>query len=267
MPLKPAKSTNSTKPKPKPSYEFLKSSDGWTRFTMMLYGAPGIGKTWFAGTAAQVPILQPILVLDSDGGYRTLQGKKQFEGLDIIRIRTFKELSQVYNDLVEPGKYRTVILENIGEIHNFAMDDLMAKVISKDANREEYVPSMREYGIVRKQILKVLKYFTLNETSNLIVTCHAKKDKNELTQRESVYPSIPGKLATDIPGYVDIVGYMSIEEPNIGDRNRGVTSKRVVRFQPSQKVEAKDQSDMLGEVLEDPTMEKVVKLIQLKRAV
>ncbi len=265
MPLKNNNTAAKLKPKiTVPEFEFIKSSEAWTRFTMMLYGTPGIGKTWLAGTSAQVKIMQPILVIDTDGSYRTLQGKKQFDGLDIVRIRDFGSLSNVYNKLVAPGKYKTIVLENLGEIHTLAMDELMSITTKKNPNQNEYVPSMREYGIVRKQMLNVLKHFTLDEEINLIVTCHAKKYRDELTGRESIFPNIPGKLATDVPGYVDIVGYLSVEEPKLADRTRGVEAVRVVRFQPSPKIEAKDQSDKLGQQLENPTMQTIIDLIGLK---
>jgi len=66
-------------------------------------------------------------------------------------------------------------------------------------------------------------------------------------------PSLPGKLSSDVCGYVDIVGYLYTKE------NEGGEVVRHLLFQPISKFFAKDRSPggKLGISMENPSIPKI----------
>lgn len=251
----------------KPKEEFFKiqsTDDQWSHLKMMVYGGFGVGKTWFAGTSVQDKNLGPVLLVDCDGGGRTLQGKRQFKGIKIVRMLDFRGFNKVYEMLdSNPGAWGTVIVDNLNEAHNMAMKLQMAEVVKKDATREPEVPSQREYGIVRAQIRKLITYF-VNLDVNLIVTCHADLHKDDVDGRIYIRPAVAGKLHYEIPGLLGVVGYLTADRVSAVKARKGGDNAQVVRtmhFQPHGRIDAKDQSDALGFSLEDPTVPQIAKLI------
>jgi phage nucleotide-binding protein len=245
-------------------FKIQSTDDVWTHLSMMVYGGFGVGKTWFAGTSAQQKELGPVLLVDCDGGGRTLRGKPQFKGIKIVRMLDFRGFNKVYEMLDgNPNAFGTVILDNLNEIHNMAMALQMQEVVKKDPTREVEVPSQREYGIVRAQIRKLIMYFN-NLEVNLIVTCHADLHKDDVDGRIYIRPAVAGKLHYEIPGLLGIVGYLTADRPSAVKARKGGDEAEIVRtmhFQPHGRIDAKDQSDALGFSIENPTVPQIAKLI------
>jgi len=230
---------------------------------MMVYGGFGTGKTWFAGTSAQEKKLGPVLLVDCDGGSRTLKGKQQFKGIKIVRMLDFRGFNEVYRMLDEnPAAFGTIIIDNLNEVHNMAMALQMREVVKKHADREEEVPSQREYGIVRHQIRKMITYFN-NLEINLIVTCHADLHKDDVDGRVYIRPAVAGKLHYEIPGLLGIVGYLTADRISAVKARKGGETEivRTMHFQPHGRIDAKDQSDALGFSIDNPTVPQIAKLI------
>ncbi len=50
----------------------IKASERAKYLKLLVYGQPGSGKTYLAGTATKVPELSPVLFIDVEGGTKTL---------------------------------------------------------------------------------------------------------------------------------------------------------------------------------------------------
>lgn len=249
------------------AYEVLASDTAWDTLALLVYGSFGVGKTWLAGTAIQDKRLAPVMLIDNDGGSRTLRGKGQFAGIKILRVYKFEAYNEIYKMLADkPNAFKTVIIDNLTEVHNMAMQLEMERVCRDDPSREPNVPSRREYGIVRAELHKLVNYF-LELPINLIVTCHANLMQDEVDGRTYIRPALSGKLSFEIPGKMAIVGYLATERVSKIQQKKGedISIARVMTFQPIGRIDAKDQSDALGITLENPTIPQIAKLVGVLR--
>lgn len=89
---------------------------------MLVYGDPGEGKTVLAGSADEVPEMRPVLIVDVEGGTRSISERNP--EVHVVRVLTWKELQKVYDEL-QSGRtdYRTVVLDSLTEIQKFCHSD------------------------------------------------------------------------------------------------------------------------------------------------
>src|SRR5262245_9158924 len=87
----------------------------WLNF--LIYGDPGVGKTFLGGTAADHEITSPVLVLDVEGGVTTIRHKP----VDVVQVRSIAKVEEIYNKLyhsieiingVQRIHYRTVFIDS-----------------------------------------------------------------------------------------------------------------------------------------------------------
>jgi len=213
--------------------------------SVFIYGEPGAGKTFLAGTAQDHPDTSPVIIFDIEGGVTTLRRRKD---IDVIQIRSVKELEQKYNELAADtsGHYKTVIVDSLTELQKLDMRDIMEEQYQrKPDTTDKDVPSQREWGKSGEHIRKIVRAFR-DLPMNSIFTALAALDKDE-GGVVTFYPDLPGKLRVHIPGFVSIVGYLSaIEEKGEIQRRLQVAKTR--------RVIAKDRTDSLGQLIESPTI-------------
>src|SRR5689334_12164508 len=70
-------------------------------FNFLVYGKSGVGKTRLAGSAYAVQEMRRVLYIDIEGGVLTL--KKEFPGVERVRVTTWKEMQNVYDALYAGG--------------------------------------------------------------------------------------------------------------------------------------------------------------------
>ena len=215
---------------------------------ILIYGDPGAGKTVLAGSADSVPEMRPVLFIDIEGG--TLSLRKRSPDVDIVRIQNWTEMASLYEALLqEDHGYRTVVLDSLTEIQKFHMYNVMRTVVNTDPERDPDIPSMREWGKNIEVMRKLVRGFR-DLPMHTIFTALAKADKDNKTGVIMTKPYMSGKLANEVAGFVDIVGFLYTKV------NEGAIQRNLLLAATDRQV-AKDRTDSLPAVLESPTMEAI----------
>lgn len=218
------------------------------------YGEAGVGKTYKLGTAADHPDTSPILILDVEGGLTSISHRKD---IDTKPVRSLKEMDDIYNKLYHSIKtdpvtgkesiyYKTVAIDSLSEFAALDMKTIMEAAYNANPDKvTKEVPSPREWGICREHIRTLVRAFR-DLPCNVIYTASVGTFQEE-GQPTKYFPGFAGKLAKDVPGFMDIVGYMYSE--NVGDN-----VIRKIQFQSTRRIVAKDRTSTLGPFLENPTV-------------
>lgn len=216
-----------------------------SHFNILVYGDYGTGKTYLAGTAMDSDDTAPVLFLDVEGGTTTLRKRVD---LDVKRITTYDMLKTVINDVYADteGTYKTIVLDSLTELQEQDMKQILA---DRDERRPDLIdtpPSQLEWGINGTHIRSVVRALR-DMPINTIITALEKHDKDE-NGVVSIMPNLPGKLAYAVPGFMDIVGYLTTAEDNEGK------PVRQLQTQKTRRVGAKDRTATLEPVIVSPSI-------------
>lgn len=236
-------------------------------FNGMIFGDPGVGKTFLAGTAADVPSMSPVLVIDIEGGTKTLRKR---ENIDVVRVKdltrkkangdivikryAWQVLYDVYESLTVDKKYKTVVIDSASEAYEvlmaYVLADQYVKAEEKGRDKEENAPEQRDWGIARNMFKKFIK--AMNDLDkNIIWTALPGELKDQQSGALKVGPSFPGKLFKEVPAKMNEVYYLYTKT----DKDEVV---RMLLTQPEGKYYAKTRSgDAAPLTLTNPTMAKI----------
>lgn len=215
-------------------------------FNLLIYGDSGVGKTHFAGTADDDERTSPLLFLDCEGGTATIRHKPE---IDVVEIRSMDKLQEVQNKLVmNPGYYKTIAVDSLTELQKIDMAEIMRKVMQspQGRNREEEVPSQREYLISQAHIRMTIRSFRDLE-ANVIFTALARTDQDVSDLSVATRPNLPNKQASEAPQFFDMVGYYYADI-------KGGEVVRKLQLQGTKKVKAKDRLIGGKPVIDNPTI-------------
>lgn len=201
--------TSVTKPMPVKSVSKLKAVDPKTaepkKPKILVYGAPGVGKTW---TSLDFP---RVYYVDSENGanldhYTTKlhnSGGKYF-GVDQGALDFVEVIGQVQALATEDHEYKTLVIDSFTKLFNTA--------ISNEAQRLEDQNKKNEFGIDKKPAVALTKKL-INWLSkldmNVILICHEKAEwgidsKGERTQTGMTFDAYD-KLAYELDLSLNII--------------------------------------------------------------
>jgi len=178
---------------------------------MLVYGDSGVGKTVFASSAPR-----PMLWIESEGGTNSIADPK---GIDIVKasgLDTYREALQ-YLRSDEGRKYKTVVLDSFTETQASVLKEIMVAVHAADGTRDEFTPQFQEYQRLVGVMREIVRGFR-DLPMHVVVTALTREDKDELTGRTAVRPRLSPAIASEIPGFMDVVGYMYTTTEKIEDQ-------------------------------------------------
>lgn len=226
---------------------------------LLIYGEPGAGKTYLCGTAQDHPDTKPILIIDVEGGTITLRRKRD---VDVKQVRTMKDIEDIHSSLRKDidQYYKTVIIDSLTELQKLDMRTVQQEEYNRQPEKTDiYVPSQRAWGKSGERVRMIVRAFR-DLPCNTIVTCLMAYEKDEKTNITTYFPSVPGKLRSELPGFFDVVGYLRAVEER-GENNETVI-RRVLQTAKTSRVIAKDRTGALPDVLNDPTIPLIWDLIK-----
>jgi len=217
---------------------------------ILVYGDPGVGKTVLAGSASVVERMAPVLVIDVEGG--TLSLRNTYPDVDVVRVETWADMQKVYDALYDGTvPYKTVVLDSLTEIQKFSMYNIMHELLKTDPGRDPDVPGMREWGKNIEQCRRLIRAFR-DLPINTIITALAKQDRDSRTGVTKTSPSLSGKMANEVAGFLDVATYMYTKIVPVPESQPEV--KRLLLTQPTDAIVAKDRTGRLPQIVEEPTM-------------
>ena len=212
------------------------------KFSMVLYGGKGYGKTHLLGSIQDVEALAPLLILATEDGTSVLADK--YPDVDVIAIEDWKMAAPIISAVAEGNtKYKTVAIDTLPELQ-----ELMK---AHSTNNGRTPMEFKDWGFIADETIKVVKMLHRSPV-NVIFTSHVEKVKDESTGKLLASPYFLGKKSLiEVLKPVDLVCYLGIGKGEDGE------SLRVLQTKPDGKFDASDRTGKLDEYIPDPDFSKI----------
>lgn len=213
---------------------------------VMCYGPPGVGKSVFAGTAPKN------LFVDVEKGSMSLNNHKELADVTVLEFKSVRQLELLIEKLAAGAfgdRFETIVIDSFSELQKRDLDDIVRKAASEDASRNKFLPIGPDYNI-NTEHLRVIASALRDLPMHVIVTAHAKEEKDDATGRVLVRPNLTPKLAGTMAGIFDVVGYMTVN-------GSGESATRTLQVHPTASVVAKSRVGGIPAIIENPTFDKL----------
>lgn len=187
-------------------------------YCIMLYSKGGGGKTTLAGSADDSPEDKPVLFIDAEGGVKAISHRKDVQ---VISIKDWAEIKKLKDEIIKAPTlpWKTIVLDNLSEFVQLATNAIVGSATDQ--------VSQPKYGEMAREILAMVRQFrdlARHRKINVIIIAWDSTEKDESGRLTSTINATP-KLQKDLPGIVDIIGYISPID--------GQPDKRLLTFESS----------------------------------
>lgn len=270
----------------------LTNADRWIK--LLVYGGYGAGKTRLCGTAARVKGMRDILCINAEAGDLTIQTEVEVlsdedkSHIDTIRVANFRQFSRVQEflkvhctfrdmpfDEGEPKlkalearlfpsrdpslparRYNTAIIDSATEIETYCMYQLLGITDNQRIDDDTAAPEWAEYKKNNAQMLRAIRAYR-DLKMNLLITAAAAYVQDE-NKRFIYAPALTGKLAKQVQGFMDVVGFIHVTTAAEGGKVHRMLAH------PTPRVDAKCRfSNFKQPHWDNPTIESILKSVGL----
>lgn len=213
--------------------------------TILIYGDPKRGKSWFAGSASEVASLSPVLVIDTEGGSSAIA--RDWKDVDVIAADSHEKLESILGALLnQPHKYKTVVIDTLG----VAMDRAEKFFGDLPTNRNN---KFGKWGDLKEWVTDLTRKMHAAPFLSILVA-HAQDDKDDQTGAVKTVPMLPGSAKNTLPAIPDIIAYMTAEADGNGE------VQRVLYLQSSDRLVSGNRFGLPGKMY-NPSMKKILDAI------
>lgn len=226
-----------------------------SKLNILIYAAPGVGKTVLAASAIEVPACGNVLFIDVDNGLASVAhyGDK----LKYVPVGSTQEFETVLKDLagVDREKYQTVIIDSITELSELEIQ-AVARAATEKGNKRDNVDEVHLVDHkLRGQKLNRLFGLAKRLPQNIVFLSKAgkevPKDANGLpipgAKATDIYPEVPKRVRGELMGAVDIAGFLNLESDG----------SRKLYLEQTGPIQAKSRVRGVTGVLTNPTMKDI----------
>ena len=251
----------------------------------LIYGEYGVGKSTLAAQASQVDEMRDVLYCNIESGDSSVEHMD----LDFVDITSYRQFARVHEflrrhcmardayaegapgakeellklerlfkqdpDITEPVLYRTVILDTLTEVQKYCMYQLLGITVGEFAlDMEPDNPQFAEWGRSAEMIRLLVRSF--RDLPINVIFVAAKQSEQDERKRYHYKPALPGKLADEVQGFLDFVGYY-VAAP----ATEGGEIQRRLFLTPGQTYQAKNRfPDFKATFLDNPSMRDIANL-------
>lgn len=213
---------------------------------VLFHSYGGLGKTTCLTSACYDERTAPILVGDLEGGASLRFALAPKDSYQIWPIKKVADINDMYTYLKSGDHpYKSAALDSVTEIQKLGLSEFVygagAAYEFMDTVINLKSAEIQHWGKSANQMGMMMRYFR-DLKMHIFFTTLTIYDKDEVTGRNIHRIALPGKQADEVPGIPDIVGYIT-QRPKEGNRTE---TERVVAFQPTATIVAKDRTDSLG---------------------
>lgn len=238
---------------------------------ILIYGDMGSGKTTLACSAQDVEEMAPVLVLDIEGGLKSVMHRGD---IDFESIESAQHLEDIFYKLInkEKGykKYKTVILDSVSEFQVLNIEEIVKKRTGGKGDQSDV--HLRDYGKSTKRLQKLFREMRDSDLNVIFVAfpsaVYPRGEEN--VPPELIQPQLTNKLAKSLMGYVDYVWYLELKETKKRTTDGWVTKlkrrlyTRDTLNDDETTIKAKTRGPLfqeaLGDIVTNPTMSKIYSL-------
>lgn len=256
---------------------FTKKEEG---LKMLIYGQPGCGKTWLAGSAAEDERFGRVLMLEAFGNPISLRKKEKVP--DILSIESLEDFNDPYEWLADgqpeddayakamglTPPYGTLIVDGTTEIQRFIMRRITG---NEQVGPGDLTAAMTRQGfgqLLGTMMNWAIHYLELTKLGiNVILTgLEANKQDDTMLVRNS--PLFWGQSGNELCGYAYLVMRLSVAlrvdpELKADDAIFDEDTYNVGQIRETKRTYAKDQYGCDITHVINPTMAKVADLVGL----